>query len=91
MGINKNIIGEDFTPDPTSLLESTRNLGYSIEEAISDLIDNSITANAKNIIYEFHWNNGVPYFLLKDDGKGMSYEKNEFINCAIIYKYIICL
>lgn len=80
MGINENIIGEDFTPDPTSLLESTRNLGYSIEEAISDLIDNSITANAKNIIYEFHWNNGVPYFLLKDDGKGMSYEKNEFID-----------
>ena len=43
MGIsekNKNaierLIGEDFTPDPVSLLESTRNLGYSIEEAISD-------------------------------------------------------
>ena len=35
--INK-LIGEDFTPDPVSLLESTRNLGYSIEEAISDLI-----------------------------------------------------
>ena len=38
MGINTF----DFTPDPISLLESNRNLGYSIEEAISDLIDNSI-------------------------------------------------
>jgi len=74
------MIGEDFTPDPSSLLESTRNLGYSIQEAVSDLIDNSITAGAKNIIYEFHWNNGVPHFLLKDDGKGMSNDKNELIN-----------
>ena len=79
MGINYNLIGEDFTPDPISLLESTRNLGYSIEEAISDLIDNSITAKAKNIIYEFNWNNGKPYFLLKDDGIGMSIEGNELI------------
>lgn len=78
--LNFNLIGEDFTPDPVSLLESTRNLGYSIEEAISDLIDNSITAQAKNISYEFHWNSGIPYFLLKDDGKGMSYEKNEIID-----------
>lgn len=75
-----NLIGEDFTPDPVSLLESTRNLGYSIEEAISDLIDNSITAKAKNIKYEFHWNSGVPFFLLKDDGFGMSNENNELID-----------
>jgi hypothetical protein len=75
-----NLIGEDFTPDPVSLLESTRNLGYSIEEAIADLIDNSITAKAKNITYEFHWNSGTPFFLLKDDGIGMSNEKNELID-----------
>jgi hypothetical protein len=89
MGVNEknikvdqinNLIGEDFTPDPVSLLESTRNLGYSIEEAISDLIDNSITAKAKNITYEFHWNLGNPFFLLKDDGKGMSNENNELID-----------
>lgn len=80
MGINNEFIAEDFTPDPISLLESSRNLGYSIEEAISDLIDNSITAKAKNIRYEFHWNNGMPYFILKDDGKGMSNENNELIN-----------
>ena len=77
--INK-LIGEDFTPDPVSLLESTRNLGYSIEEAISDLIDNSITAKAKNITYEFHWNFGVPFFLLKDDGIGMSNDNMELVN-----------
>jgi hypothetical protein len=80
MGIDNNYIAEDFTPDPISLLESSRSLGYSIEEAISDLIDNSISAKAKNIIYEFQWNDGNPYFTLKDDGYGMSNENNELIN-----------
>lgn len=80
MGTIDNLIGEDFTPDPVSLLESTRNLGYSIEEAISDLIDNSITAKAKNISYEFHWNKGRAFFLLKDDGNGMSNKNNELID-----------
>lgn len=76
MGINTF----DFTPDPISLLESNRNLGYSIEEAISDLIDNSISARAKQISYEIHWNDGDPYFLLKDNGMGMCNEENELIN-----------
>ena len=80
MGIDERNIGEDFTPDPISLLESNRNLGYSIEEAISDLIDNSITAEATEIIYEMHWNDGQPFFFLKDNGKGMSNKENELIN-----------
>lgn len=70
----------DFTPDPISLLESNRNLGYSIEEAISDLIDNSISAKASYISYEIHPNNGNPYFLLKDNGVGMSNFNDELIN-----------
>lgn len=80
MEINKKLIAEDFTPDPISLLESNRNLGYSIEEAISDLIDNSITAGSSIISYEIHWNHGKPYFILKDNGKGMSNENHELIN-----------
>ena len=70
----------DFTPDPISLLESNRNLGYSIEEAISDLIDNSISAKATYISYEIHPNNGQPYFLLKDNGVGMSNADNEMVD-----------
>ena len=34
-----DVEAEDFTPDPINLLESNRSLGYSIEEAIADLID----------------------------------------------------
>ena len=68
---------EDFTPNPINLLESNRSLGYSIEEAVSDLIDNSIAADAKNISFNLKWNSGKPYFTLVDDGKGMT--KNELI------------
>ena len=68
-------MGEDFTPDPVSLLESSRNLGYSIEEAISDLIDNSITAGADNIeILAYEKNDTELGIILADNGKGMTEE-----------------
>jgi len=70
-----NQIAEDFSPDPLALLESNRNLGYSIEEAAADLIDNSITADAKEIIIDLDWNKGHPIFRLYDNGSGMSEEK----------------
>jgi hypothetical protein len=71
----KNQIAEDFSPDPLALLESNRNLGYSIEEAVADLIDNSVTAEATIITINLDWNNGTPIFKLQDNGNGMSEEK----------------
>ena len=70
-----NNTAEDFSPDPLALLESNRNLGYSIEEAVADLIDNSITADATEIIINLDWNNGDPIFRLYDNGCGMCEEK----------------
>lgn len=72
MGLISNNLGEDFTPDPFALLESNRNLGYSIEEAISDLIDNSISANSTNISINMDWNEGIPSFKICDNGVGMN-------------------
>lgn len=69
------MIAEDFSPDPLALLESNRNLGYSIEEAVADLIDNSITAEANIVKFTLVWNNGMPIFKLYDNGKGMTEEK----------------
>ena len=40
-------------PDPTGVLRGFKAIGYSIEEALSDLIDNSIDAKAKNVVIEF--------------------------------------
>ena len=36
----------DCTPDP-NLLESMRSVGYSLNTAVADIIDNSIAAHAK--------------------------------------------
>ena len=65
-------IAEKIIPDPESLLESIRSVGYSIREAISDLIDNSISAKATDIRINFtNKSNGELYFDLTDNGHGM--------------------
>ena len=52
------------------LMESTRALGYSLASAIADLLDNSISADAKNIDIQYRpWDN--PYLYILDDGHGM--------------------
>ena len=40
---------ELVNPNVTNLIESLRDIGYSFEVAVADLIDNSITAKAKSI------------------------------------------
>jgi len=51
-------------------MESTRALGYSLASAIADLLDNSISADAKNIDIQYRpWDN--PYLYILDDGHGM--------------------
>lgn len=50
---------KNLPPYAPTLIESTRAIGYSLEAAAADIIDNSIAAGAKNIdIYFF------PHFLL---------------------------
>ena len=43
----------DMPPYAPTLMESTRAIGYSIEAAIADIIDNSIAANAARIDIDF--------------------------------------
>jgi Histidine kinase-, DNA gyrase B-, and HSP90-like ATPase len=58
-------------PYATAMLESLRALGYSIQTAIADLIDNSISAGAKNVWLGFHWNGSDSWVSVRDDGHGM--------------------
>lgn len=60
-------------PHAPSLLESMRSIGYSLESALADLIDNSISAKAKRINIEFRPSD-TPYIAIIDDGMGMSKE-----------------
>src|SRR5689334_5625664 len=62
----------DIPPSPASLIEALRDIGYSIETAIADIIDNSITANALKIQIRFSWNSGGTWLAIIDDGDGMT-------------------
>ena len=65
---------DEIIPDPESLLESIRSVGYSLKEAISDLIDNSISANATRIDVIIDFENSGEFYLL-DNGDGMNSQK----------------
>ena len=39
----------DATPHAAALIEGLRDIGYSLETAISDIIDNSITSGAQRV------------------------------------------
>jgi hypothetical protein len=59
-------------PSASALIGSLRGVGYSLETAIADLIDNSIAADAQSIDIRFDWNDGDPVASILDDGAGMS-------------------
>ena len=61
----------DLPPDPECLIQSLRSIGYTLETALADLIDNSIAADASEISIRFSWNNGTPWVALADNGIGM--------------------
>ena len=58
-------------PYAPTLIESTRAIGYTLEAAIADIIDNSITASASRVDI-FFYPIGDSYISILDDGCGMS-------------------
>jgi hypothetical protein len=54
------------------MLESLRGLGYSIEAALADIIDNSISAGADEIRLDFVWDGPSSRITVLDNGCGMS-------------------
>ena len=59
-------------PRADVLMESLRATGYSLPDAVSDLIDNSITAGARNVWLNFHWAGTDSWASFLDDGSGMT-------------------
>jgi len=62
-------------PEASSMIETFRAIGYSIEAAVADIIDNSISAGAKNIWVNFEWQGSDTWLSVKDDGHGMNNEE----------------
>lgn len=71
---NQNILPEenDFRPSAARLVESLRDTGYSKEAAFSDIIDNSIAANATHIEVDLQYMFGDFKVVITDNGDGMS-------------------
>lgn len=62
----------DATPHASSLIQSLRDIGYSCETALADIIDNSITAGARRVEILSDVDGGDPALAVLDDGMGMS-------------------
>lgn len=66
----------------TGVMDVLGNAGYTFNFAIADLVDNCISAHAKNIKIFFDLKKSSPYLYILDDGEGMSLE--ELKQAAII-------
>lgn len=69
-------------PEPDSLLQSIRSFGYTLETAISDLIDNSVTANSEMICIDYGIDRFSSFVRIEDNGDGM--DEEELVNAMKI-------
>lgn len=70
-------------PTPKILINSIRNIGYSFESAVADIIDNSLSVQSTmiNILFPVSTKKEL-YIAFLDNGKGMT--RNEVINALKI-------
>ena len=70
--VTKRVI---VAPKASVLVESLRDIGYSLQTAVADIIDNSITAGSRNIELLTDTDSEMPAIGILDDGHGMSEEE----------------
>ena len=51
-----NIKTASAIPGAAAMIETFRAIGYSLETAVADIVDNSISASAKNVWINRIWN-----------------------------------
>ena len=62
----------ELKPSVSALIQSLRSIGYSFNAAVSDIIDNSIAANASEIIVQVDSDNAGLFVAISDNGEGMN-------------------
>lgn len=63
---------ERIPPDPKGAAQGMQRIGYTLEEAIADLVDNSIDASAAHVLTRFFRNDhSLTQVAIVDDGLGM--------------------
>lgn len=82
-------------PSPSVLMNSMRSIGYTFKTALADIVDNSISACAKNVYIEIPINDDNLNVTILDDGKGMSRDdkivKNSdwYVSASYIKPFIV--
>lgn len=61
----------DAPPKAGAMINTFRAYGYNLQTAIADIIDNSISANAKTVWINYTWDGQDSFVTILDDGKGM--------------------
>lgn len=69
---DSNLLYDLAEPRADAMIQSLRAFGYDLPTAIADLIDNSISADAKNVWLEFLWSGPASCIAIIDDGRGMN-------------------
>ncbi len=58
-------------PKAGAMLEALRGLGYSTATALADIVDNSVSAGAREVKIDFAWDGAHSRISVLDDGRGM--------------------
>lgn len=61
----------ELMPRASVMIEAMRDIGYSFDSAVADIIDNSIAAGARHIDLRYGWEADLPWIAVMDDGDGM--------------------
>ncbi len=70
-GIDNGADYQECIPRPDSMIESLRAFGYSLPNAVADIVDNSIAAGATRIDVQMNWGGPNSWVRIRDNGKGM--------------------
>lgn len=58
-------------PKSSAMIEALRGLGYTAASALADLVDNSISARARDVAISFFWGGAASRIAVIDNGGGM--------------------
>ncbi len=72
LSLKMSIKTVEAAPRASALIEGMRDFGYSLETALADIIDNSITAEASTIQIQTEMFDSNPHIAILDDGVGMT-------------------
>ena len=62
---------EETPPKAGAMINTFRAFGYNLQTAIADILDNSISAQAKNVWIQYEWRGAKSWVSITDDGTGM--------------------